>query len=171
MLYTVAALFVLSCRTAEQTNGSYPYSPAFVDIRHQLQVFPFDGSAYELPLPSALSYVSFPEDANSVYGLGVPTEERPAGLIHVEFNPIRVSVIQGTAELGMFSVASPLSRPPIVVSGKYKGACGIFLIDRLGQVRMAAQNSNCDYVGSWVRLSLSPSGKREPSGIENHGSK
>ena len=102
----------------------------------------------------------FLRDANSVYGSGVPTEEHPPGLIHIEFNPIRISVIQGTAELGIFSIASPLSREPIVVSGKYEGACGLFVIDRLGQVRMAAQNSSCDYVGSWVRISLSPDGNR-----------
>jgi hypothetical protein len=160
-IYGLAALIVVSCGGADETSGSYPYSPAFVDARQQLQVFPFEGSAYAVPLPFALSYVSYPADARSLYGVGGPVNKQLHGLFQIEFNPVRVSVVRGTAELGMFSVAIPLLPGPIVVSGKYQGACGIFAVDRRsGQIRLAAQNSTCEYAGSWVWISLSPDGKR-----------
>ena len=158
---SLAVLVVASCGSAEEAKGPYPYSPAFVDLHHQLWVFPFDAGAYTVPLPFTLSYVAYPADARSLYGVGAPMEQRPRGLLQIEFNPVRVAPVRGTSELGMFSVAVPLERDEILVSGRYGEACGVFEIaPQSGRVRMVTQNSTCEYAKSWLRLSLSPDGRR-----------
>ena len=78
---SLAVLVVASCGSAEEAKGPYPYSPAFVDLHHQLWVFPFDAGAYTVPLPFTLSYVAYPADARSLYGVGAPMEQRPRGLL------------------------------------------------------------------------------------------
>jgi WD40 repeat protein len=151
----------VSCH-AQQPNVPYRYSAAFVDVRQQLNVFPFDGESYVVPLPIALINVTYSGDGSMLFGTGSPLGgSHLRGLIKVEFNPTRAESQAGTSELGIFSAAFSAANNQIITSGKYEGKCGIFRVDpELGQVRMIISNSTCDYAESWVRISLSPDGKR-----------
>jgi WD40 repeat protein len=137
----------------------FAYSAAFVDYRQQLQIFPFRGKAFAIPL--GISVLTYAPDGKSLYG---QSRDRFAkGLVKVTFNPSALMPIPYTDAFRVGSIAVSQREETIVISGSYPGggssACGLFELDiRNGKVSEITQNSTCEYSLSWVRLSLSPNG-------------
>jgi len=160
-----SVLFALTVGVSEYdvsaAEPGFAYGAAFVDYRQQLQVFPFMGKGFAVPL--GISVLTYAPDGKSLYGHS--RDRFGKGLLKVTFNPVAVTPIPYTDALRVGGIGVAQGEEKIVISGSYPGggssACGLFELDlRSGKVKEIAQNSTCEYSSSWVRLSLSPSGNR-----------
>lgn len=134
----------------------------------QLAVFPLEGKAFAIPLPFPLGAFTYSPDGKALYasaGWDPGETGGPAGLLRIDFNPIRTRVIPGSLALGVGRLAISAHQDKIIVSGAYRPgedvACGVFELSLPdGNVRQILRQPDCHPASSWSYLSLSPDGQR-----------
>jgi hypothetical protein len=201
-LILAAAFGVSHLVSAQHPNGGhdasggyraafYSSGAAFTD-EQSLVVFPFDGEAFSIHLPTALGRFAFTKDGKILYAearawrpnrrnsSSYPDVASSPSLYKVEFNPTRTSPVPASAGLGpLFSIAVSQRQDKIVVSGKYEHTenveCGLFEISLLdGRVRKVLDNPECllpgssGYLAAWLTISLSPDGQRAVATRKSH---
>ncbi len=151
----------------------YSPGPAFLDLQ-RLMVYPFRGKPIAIPLPFALSRLTFGPSGEAIYAGAMIAPRRPPkpGIFKVEFNPVRATSVPGSLELGAASMVVSKRQDKIVISGGHgrgsDAVCGIFELSLTnGNLRQVLQESNCSYTGSWLYLTLSPDGV-QAVGIREH---
>jgi WD40 repeat protein len=159
-------------------GGRLQYSAAFLSTNlaapdPKLTVFPFEGQAFSILLPIAVSHFAFTSDGKTMYGSRsrnlrstTPPDPDAETLYKIEFNPIRASPVRGSAGMRpIYGVAVyPHGEKIVVVAGvRAKLGCGIFEIDPFdGTVREVVFEISCqppDALSHWSYLNVSPDGK------------
>jgi len=156
-------------------------SEGFLTGRQRLLVFPLGGDAVTIPLPIPLGWVEYNASGTALYvktiqqslpgsravSPGAQSGTVAPGLFKIEFNPIRVSLVPGSAdflELRGF-VVSPREDKIVLAGLRLEGrqyACGLFdLAMPKGEPRRAFDKATC-----WSPDSLSPDGQ---TGVGNSG--
>ena len=120
------------------TEHPAPFSPAYFEPGSppRLTIFPADGPATSVALPAGLPAnfraIAFSPDGRAIYGQTTEPLNPSAGILKIEFQPARQSLIPGSVGTGEVRclTASPLSGR-IMVSGWSwsRGEAGTFEID------------------------------------------
>ncbi len=128
-----------------------------------LTLYPMTGTALDAPLPAGLprevTVNAFWTTGNAIY---VQKADQPSeGIIKIEFQPLRKSIVDGTAGFSTIWNMAVLPSGRIVVSGisKIRGECGTFEIDPIaGKERtlLAGPFPDCGGGGG----AISPDGRR-----------
>ena len=162
----VVGLYVMvnaACFLHGIAHAELRYTPAFLDYRDELELFPLNGEAFTRTLPMAPSRLVYAPDGKSLYTFGDARDRASRGLSRIEFDPPRVTLLPNSDQFrAVNSFTLSLQQDMVVISGKYgDNVCGIFELDlNSGEVRVIVKNSTCDYSQSWVRMNLSPDSKR-----------
>jgi hypothetical protein len=174
-LLTFASVIGLGGHVWSQPQGKGPpectYNAAFYDgsplgVSPELVVLGCDGRVSSIPLPLALGTAAFGPDGKSLYGTTAfnPVNPGKPGIFKTEFSPARVSLVAGSTELGVASLAITASNEKVVVSGNYrhqgKTERGIFELEIATQTVKALipDDSPAGPRSGWRGLSLSPDG-------------
>jgi WD40 repeat protein len=139
--------------------------------QQRLRLFPFGTSTEKsIPLPFPIGNFAFASDGRTLYaqaGLGAPISTPPrTGVLKVEFNPTRVSLVMGSNGLyPSFGLAVSAHQDKILISGSYWNgisvACGVFeLMVKDRRIRRVLPSADCHAAAAWRDLSLSPDGLR-----------
>ncbi len=168
-VFAVVGLFISGCSGGQ--SATYAYSAAMYTstfgVSQELEVFPFVGKAFRIPLPFPLGVLECSPDGRAMYASAFNPLNRPGslGLYKIEFSPFRVAPVAGSNVLGYDSFAFTADQDKIVVAGGGLATpCGIFELDlRDGRVKTIVFGSPCDPLNSlahWGDLSLSTDGRR-----------
>lgn len=166
-----SALLIVTATTAVvgyASNAPLGADAAFVAASfhsNNLVIYPFRGSPIEIEPPNGLN-VNFillgsSTDGEAVYGQS-SYPNRWAGIIKIEFNRARISIVPGSAGLGDVAslIESPQSGKIFVSARRPKDGgfeCGVFEIDpRAGSLRPLRIGTYPDCGGP-----ISPDGRRE----------
>jgi len=182
---TLLALSLVPLGRTARTEP-YAYSPSmltFNGVAQELAVFPLSGKAFGLPLPAALDVLAFGPEGNALYArhlgdMAAVAGEPEPGLVKIEFNPMRVSAVRGSATLSRYyAVAVSRLQDRLILSGHLVGtprsSCGIFELQlATGSVRPVVESRACDPVtdppyAHWEYISVSPDGLRAVA-LRNH---
>ena len=142
----IAVFWICRCAAAQAS-----FAAAYVhrgDRGLELTLYPADGPRLTVPLtglPGNFRVVAFGPDGRSIYG-----QDR-TGLTKVEFNPIRETVVPGTAEFGtIWSLTVSERTAQLMVAGSRmvdgKAQCGVYEIDQNSEtVRTLWRNGRPDW--------------------------
>ncbi len=132
-----------------------------------LLVFPCVGRAVSVRLPLSLSALAYSPDGTFLVasGLSLPPKTEYAGLLKIEFNPVRLTPISGSTEVGAVSLSIPASQDRVFIAGSRRQRAGsvrgIFEIGLSnGDVRTVVLDERfvpMAFAG-WTDLSLAPDG-------------
>ena len=128
------SLSIIACLTGALTAcaqqvSSDSFAPAlYTSSRagHELKVFPRVGEAFSIPLPIALSSLSFSPDGKALYGsrlfdatmLLQQDPSKNGGVFKVQFDPVRVSLLPGSERLfPVYSLAVSAAKDMLVAIG------------------------------------------------------
>lgn len=130
-------LMVVGCAGLQDLGAAETFSAAVIhpgDKGLALTLFPMTGTASDAPLPAGLprdvTVNAFSAKGDAIYVQ--KADYRPLeGIIKIEFQPLRKSIVDGTAGLRTIWNMAVLPSGRIVVSGisKIRGECGTFEID------------------------------------------
>jgi hypothetical protein len=174
---TIAAL--AQCRS-EPINT--PYCPALYTAAHgasqDLEIYPFNASAFRIALPFPLYVFTFSPAGDALYAsdlddfLGIvdPRSPRKPGLFKIELDdPVHMSPVAGSEAFSVKDLAVSSRQDKIVISAaQFGAACGIFEVGLPGPVRPIATSSSCDATAQWTYLSLSPDETRAAAVRNRH---
>jgi len=163
-----AVLIIVATTAAAGSSDNVPADPAFVAAHfrsNNLVIFPFKGSPIEIEPPNGLT-VNFialgsSADGEAVYGQSSYPDPW-AGIIKIEFNRTRISIVPGSIGLGniVSLIESPQSGKIFVSARRMKDGvmeCGDFEIDpKTGTLRPLRIGAYPDCGGP-----ISPDGKHE----------
>ena len=101
----------------------YPFSAAYFDgpagSTKRLFLFPLEGKALSVPLPPLpldFGLLAYSPDGKALYGKTI-FPDSAKGLIKVEFDPIRTSIVPGSADFGIQGLTIPLQLDRIFLEG------------------------------------------------------
>lgn len=177
VLIVLAAIgTVESCRSQEAL-GSYIYCAAMYNdiagVSQELQVFPFDRTAFSLALPFPLGPLTYSPDGKALYATDLNNTlnrgvHSAPGLFKIEISPTRVASVPGLGGFGISGVAIPADQDEIVISGGRQGMCGIYKLSLPdGNLTNIVEAPCAAPLGVWQDLSLSPDGVRATA-VRNH---
>lgn len=168
-IVAVAGLSVSGCSGGQST--AYAYSAAMYTstfgVSQEVEVFPFVGKAFRIPIPFPLGHLAYSPDGRALYASALDplNGQGPRGLFRIELSPFRVVPVAGSSVLGFDGFALTADQKKIVVAGGGMATpCGIFGLDlRDGSVKTIVFGSPCDPLNPlahWGDFSLSPDGRR-----------
>jgi len=160
-------LMVVGCAGLQALGAAENFSAAVIhpgDKGLVLTLYPMTGTALDAPLPPGLprdvTVNAFSAKGNAIY-LQKADYQSSEGIFKVEFQPLRKSIVDGTAGFRSIWNMAVLLSGRVVVSGisKIRGECGTFEIDPIaGKVRtlLAGPFPDCGGGGG----AISPDGRR-----------
>jgi hypothetical protein len=131
----------------------------------RLRLFPL-GAAKEtdILLPTPVHVLGVARDLRTLYAQPSTGTifQPPKGLLKIQFNPARVSLVQGsTGFVAIVSLAVWPTQDRLLVSGPYtdgsKAVCGVYEFGlENGTIRKVLDAASCDLADAWTYLSISP---------------
>lgn len=184
-MIALAAILAVGCGRLGAQPASYPYRPATYDaltgVSQNLKIFPLDGEAFKIRLPFELGRLAYSPDGRALYASYLYDlkerliEHKPGrpGIFKIEFNPIRLSHISGSDDVGGAGLAIPAGHEDVLITGEGLGAsCAIFAIHvATGVARTVVQAPDCvpgTPVSEWQQLSVSPDERRATARRNQH---
>jgi hypothetical protein len=150
-----------------------PYSAAYyrsgVPGRggQSVEVFPYAGDSFGIPLPLLLGRVAYSPKGDSLYGEVGVNASAGSRIVRVQFEPTRVTGVSGSAGIGELHSLAITSAGGVVFSGSEDAgegrSCGVFSIDPVTHVVhkiLDDPGAGCRYASAWLRISVSPDGRR-----------
>ncbi len=154
---SIIACFTGALTACAQQVSSDSFAPAlYTSSRagHELKVFPRAGEAFSIPLPIALSSLSFSPDGKALYGsrlfdatmLLQQDPSKNGGVFKVQFDPVRVSLLPGSERLfPVYSLAVSALKDMLVAigfePGGKKGMSGLLELNlKTGAVRTIVES-------------------------------
>jgi hypothetical protein len=150
-----------------------PYDAAVFDAgranardEQLLRLFPLEAAKEtDVPLPAPVHVLAIGPDWKTLYAQpsrGKNIFQAPKGLLRIQFNPVRISLIPGSAGfVGIVSLAVWPAQDKLLVSGPYmsgsRAVCGVYeFMIADGTARKVLDTASCDLAEAWTYLSISP---------------
>jgi len=170
LLAAVGFVGLAACSREEAGVAGYPYTvtnyiPAQPGYdKEVLRFFPWEGASVTIALPFRLVRIAFALDGKSIYvtrwsGKYVMDRELP-GLSNIEFNPMRMTTVPGTALFVIRSFALSTRQDALIISGRRteqeETQCGVFEIMLPSGAVKQALKTDCRYHWESFVVSVSP---------------
>ena len=131
-------------------------------------MLPSEGSSVTIALPFRLVRIAFALDGKSIYGIRSSgkygMDRELPGLSKIEFNPMRITTVPGTAPFVIRSFALSTRQDTLVISGRRvdqdETQCGFFEIFLPSGTIKQILKTDCRYRWESFVLSVSPDGSQ-----------
>src|ERR1039457_3014968 len=143
-----------------------PYTVVNCCDSRGMTVFPFDGTAFNIPLPFVPFPVAFAPKGNALYAV----KPGGSGIVKIEFHPTRVSPVWESLDLAIINLAVSVREDKLVIAGRPRGrpamTCGLFEISLPGKkVSRIREEPDCRVGAPWQQISLSSDGERAVANV------
>jgi WD40 repeat protein len=169
LLILIAVVGPALC-ASKPLKAPFPFTVVDCCDSHGMTVFPFDGSAFTIPLPFVPRVAAFSPRGNALYAIKPRGADRQPGstIVKIEFHPIRVNPITESLDLEISSLAVSAREDKLVIAGRSRDqkTCGVYEISLpSGKMRRILESSDCVHGGPWEKISLSSDGGRAVANV------